>query len=81
MALDFDAIKRKLERLSGNTTSRNVMWKPEEGQGEEGSHLGLAHRSLDDAYVVVEDVVDDSGFACLVRRCPQFGDVLPLIPD
>ena len=32
MALDFDAIKRKLERLSGNNTSRNVMWKPEEGQ-------------------------------------------------
>ena len=32
MALDFDAIKRKHERLSGNTTSRNVMWKPEEGQ-------------------------------------------------
>lgn len=32
MGLDFDAIKRKLERLSGNTTSRNVMWKPEEGQ-------------------------------------------------
>jgi len=32
MALDFEAIKRKLERLSGNNTSRNVMWKPEEGQ-------------------------------------------------
>jgi len=32
MALDFDAIKRKLERLSGNNTSRNVMWKPEEGK-------------------------------------------------
>ena len=32
MALDFDAIRRKLERLSGNTSSRNVMWKPEEGQ-------------------------------------------------
>jgi len=32
MALDFDAIKRKLDKLSGNTTSRNVMWKPEEGQ-------------------------------------------------
>jgi len=32
MALDFDAIKRKLDRLSGNNTSRNVMWKPEEGQ-------------------------------------------------
>ena len=32
MALDFEAIKRKLERLSGNNTSRNIMWKPEEGQ-------------------------------------------------
>lgn len=32
MALDFDAIKRKLEKLSGNNTNRNVMWKPEEGQ-------------------------------------------------
>ncbi len=32
MALDFDAIKRKLEKLSGNTTSRNVMWKPQEGE-------------------------------------------------
>jgi hypothetical protein len=31
MALDFDAIKRKLDRLSGNNKSRNVMWKPEEG--------------------------------------------------
>ena len=32
MALDFDAIKRKLDKLSGNATNRNVMWKPEEGQ-------------------------------------------------
>ena len=31
MALDFDAIKRKLDRLSGNNTNRNTMWKPEEG--------------------------------------------------
>ena len=31
MALDFDAIRRKLDRLSGNNKSRNVMWKPEEG--------------------------------------------------
>ena len=29
MAIDFDAIKRKLERLSGNTKSQNVMWKPQ----------------------------------------------------
>jgi hypothetical protein len=31
MALDFDAIKRKLDRLSGNNKSRNIMWKPQEG--------------------------------------------------
>ena len=29
MAIDFDAIKRKLERLSGNNKSQNVMWKPQ----------------------------------------------------
>jgi hypothetical protein len=32
MAIDFDAIKRKLDRLSGNNRSRNVMWKPVEGE-------------------------------------------------
>ncbi len=32
MAIDFDAIKRKLDRLSGNNNSRNVMWKPVEGE-------------------------------------------------
>ena len=32
MAIDFEAIKRKLDRLSGNNTSRNVMWKPIEGE-------------------------------------------------
>jgi hypothetical protein len=32
MAIDFEAIKRKLDRLSGNNTSRNTMWKPTEGE-------------------------------------------------
>ena len=32
MAIDFDAIKRKLDRLSGNNSSRNSMWKPIEGE-------------------------------------------------
>ena len=32
MAINFDAIKKKLDRLSGNNTSRNVMWKPIEGE-------------------------------------------------
>jgi len=32
MAIDFDAIKAKLNRLSGANKNRNVKWKPEEGQ-------------------------------------------------
>jgi hypothetical protein len=32
MPIDFEAIKRKLDRLNGNDTSRNVMWKPTEGE-------------------------------------------------
>ena len=32
MAIDFDAIRKKLERLSGNNRSRNVMWRPTEGE-------------------------------------------------
>lgn len=32
MAIDFDAIKRKLERLSGANTNRNSTWKPVEGE-------------------------------------------------
>ena len=32
MAIDFAAIKRKLERLSGNNRNRSVMWRPVEGE-------------------------------------------------
>jgi hypothetical protein len=32
MAIDFDAIKRKLERLSGANKNRNSTWKPTEGE-------------------------------------------------
>ena len=38
MAIDFEAIKRKLERLSGNNKSQNVMWKP---QPDEESQIRL----------------------------------------
>lgn len=31
MAIDFDAIRKKLGQLSGTTSRRNVMWRPEEG--------------------------------------------------
>jgi len=31
MALNFDAIKRKLDSLSGNNRNRNRSWRPEEG--------------------------------------------------
>jgi len=32
MAIDFDAIRKKLGQLSGTNTRRNVMWRPEEGE-------------------------------------------------
>ena len=32
MSIDFDAIRKKLERLSGNTKSQSVMWRPTEGE-------------------------------------------------
>ena len=32
MAIDFDAIKRKLDRLSGANKNRNITWKPVEGE-------------------------------------------------
>jgi hypothetical protein len=32
MPIDFDAIKRKLEKLQGNSRSQSTMWKPTEGE-------------------------------------------------
>jgi hypothetical protein len=32
MAIDFDAIRKKLGQLSGTNSRRNVMWRPEEGE-------------------------------------------------
>tara|TARA_R110000824_G_scaffold163022_7_gene338810 strand:+ start:3324 stop:4106 length:783 start_codon:yes stop_codon:yes gene_type:complete len=32
MSIDFDAIRKKLERLSGNNKNRSLMWKPQEGE-------------------------------------------------
>ncbi len=32
MAIDFDAIRKKLNQLSGNNSRRNVMWRPQEGE-------------------------------------------------
>ena len=32
MAVDFDAIRRKLNQLSGQGNKRNVMWRPQEGE-------------------------------------------------
>jgi hypothetical protein len=32
MAVDFDAIRKKLDRLSGNNKNRSVMWRPTEGE-------------------------------------------------
>ena len=32
MSIDMDAIRKKLNQLSGNSSKRNVMWRPEEGE-------------------------------------------------
>ena len=32
MAIDFDAIRKKLNQLSGTNSKRNVMWRPQEGE-------------------------------------------------
>ena len=32
MALDLDAIRKKLNQLSGNSSKRNTMWRPQEGE-------------------------------------------------
>ena len=32
MAIDFDAIRKKLGQLSGTNSRRNAMWRPEEGE-------------------------------------------------
>ena len=32
MAIDLDAIRKKLNQLSGNNTKRNKMWRPTEGE-------------------------------------------------
>jgi len=32
MAIDFEALRRKLGQLSGNNSRRNVMWRPQEGE-------------------------------------------------
>jgi len=32
MAVDFDAIRKKLERLSGNNKNRSLTWRPTEGE-------------------------------------------------
>ena len=32
MAIDFDAIRKKLNQLSGTNSKRRAMWRPQEGE-------------------------------------------------
>ena len=32
MAIDFEAVKRKLEKLQGTSRNQSTMWKPTEGE-------------------------------------------------
>ena len=36
MAINFDALRKKLGQLSGNNSRRNTMWRPQEGEESEG---------------------------------------------
>ena len=42
MAIDFDAIRKKLNQLSGANSKRNVMWRPPEGETTTVRILGFA---------------------------------------
>ena len=46
MAIDFDALRKKLGQLSGTNSRRNVMWRPQEG--EESVVRLLAFQGNDD---------------------------------
>ncbi len=46
MAIDFDALRKKLNQLSGNNSRRNQMWRPQEG--EEATVRLLAFDGNDD---------------------------------
>ena len=52
MAVDFDAIRRKLNQLSGQGNKRNVMWRPQEG--EEVTVRLLSFQDNDDGLPFVE---------------------------
>ncbi len=52
MAVDFDAIRRKLNQLSGQGNKRNTMWRPQEG--EESTVRLLSFPNSDDGLPFVE---------------------------
>ena len=52
MAVDFDAIRRKLNQLSGQGNKRNTMWRPQEG--EEVTVRLLSFQDNDDGLPFVE---------------------------
>ena len=52
MAVDFDAIRRKLNQLSGQGNKRNTMWRPQEG--EEVTVRLLSFPNNDDGLPFVE---------------------------
>ena len=32
MAIDFEALRKKLGQLSGTNSRRNILWRPQEGE-------------------------------------------------
>lgn len=52
MAIDFDALRKKLDQLSGQNSKRNTLWRPQEG--EEATIRLLAFTDNDDGLPFAE---------------------------
>ena len=52
MAIDFDALRKKLNQLSGQNSKRNMLWRPQEG--EEATVRLLAFTANDDGLPFAE---------------------------
>ena len=59
MAIDFEAIKRKLERLSGTTRNRNSMWKPVEGEEHTVRLLSFPNNDGQPCLLYTSDAADE----------------------
>jgi len=77
MAIDFDALRKKLNQLSGQNSKRNMLWRPQEG--EEATVRLLAFTANDDGLPFAErwfyyNIGNNPGLLAPY----QFGDADPI---